>query len=352
MAAAVSFLGRGSSAPTLLKLPLVSPAVSPYASPERLRPGFDTCVHDPSWADRLQSERLRQSRHDKTPAAHLSLAALLSLCDASDRIDAFVEQGFTAAAHVVQDLNEDDLKSERLGLRLRSINMLRELLAAHRATAARRQPQLQLAYRGDFSPDCGNMELTIDQVKTVIVEELRRQAERAEVVTAGQIADVKDELTVLLRDEVLHRLSSLRSATSTMVETQHEMLQEQQKTHVILSELLQDSQNLVTLGKRTYRTLRSLAEGDAEVPRLMTVTPLDNSIWKGSWYENTGDNIASWLKDRAGVSCSFRLHFLCEKRLQPTPGHEDGYTVEMPTVAFRQFVSKAAPLLSVIRRIK
>ena len=111
--------------------------------------------------------------------------------------------------------------------------------------------------------------------------------------------------------------------------------------------LLQDSQNLVTLGNRTYRTLRSLAEGDAEVPRLMTVTPLDNSIWKGSWYENTGDNIASWLKDRAGVSCSFRLHFLCEKRLQPAPGHEDGYTVEMPTVAFRQFVSKAAPLLSV-----
>ena len=79
----------------------------------------------------------------------------------------------------------------------------------------------------------------------------------------------------------------------------------------------------------------------------MTVTPLDNSIWKGSWYENTGDNIASWLKDRAGVTCSFRPHFLCEKRLQPAPGHEEGYTVEMPTVAFRQFVSKAAPLLSV-----
>ena len=109
MAAAVSFLGRGSSAPTLLKLPLVSPAVSPYGSPERPRPGFDTCVHDPSWADRLQSQRLQPSRQDATPAAHPSLAALLSLCEASDRIDAFVEQGFTAAAHVVQDLNEDGL---------------------------------------------------------------------------------------------------------------------------------------------------------------------------------------------------------------------------------------------------
>ena len=126
MAAAVSFLGRGSSAPTLLKLPLVSPAVSPYGSPERPRPGFDTCVHDPSWADRLQSQRLRPSRQDATPAAHPSLAALLSLCEASDRIDAFVEQGFTAAAHVVQDLNEEDLKSDETKLCQRVIRRLLE----------------------------------------------------------------------------------------------------------------------------------------------------------------------------------------------------------------------------------
>ena len=80
----------------------------------------------------------------------------------------------------------------------------------------------------------------------------------------------------------------------------------------MLATLLHDSQKLADLGQRAFETLRSMAQGDADVPRLMTITPLDRSVWKGAWYENTGGNISSWLKSCAGVSCNFRLHFLCE----------------------------------------
>ena len=137
-------------------------------------------------------------------------------------------------------------------------------------------------------------------------------------------------MNILIRDEVLlirDEMSSLRSTvavahqqTQSTVAEAHQQTQStvaealaeaHQQTLGMLVTLLENSQRLADLGHQSFETLRSMAQGDAEVPRLMTITALDSAVWKGAWYENTDSNIASWLKSKAGISCSFRLHFLC-----------------------------------------
>eukprot|EP01048_Picozoa_sp_COSAG05_P017266 COSAG05_NODE_2329_length_3229_cov_14.334185_2_plen_363_part_00 len=333
-------LGRGSSAPALVvSLPTarVSPAVSPAASPERSRPTF---VHH----DLRHTGRARHQITAGPPSPDPSLSSLLRICGAEDRLGAFVAEGFVTAGEVkAAALTEADL--ERLGLRMKARKQLLQLIAQPIA------PPVQLIYRGDLhtGPGDGSFDVLKGALRKIVVDELGLQVEKAAVTTAQQIAAstgaIKDQMNILIRDEVLllrDEMSSLRSTVavahqqtqSTVAEalaeahqqTQSTVAEAHQQTQSTVAEalaeahqqtlgmlvtLLENSQRLADIGHQSFETLRSMAQGDAEVPRLMTITALDSAVWKGAWYENTESNIASWLKSKAGISCSFRLHFLC-----------------------------------------
>ena len=314
-------LGRGSSAPALVvSLPTarVSPAVSPAASPERSRPTF---VHH----DLRHTGRARHQITAGPPSPDPSLSSLLRICGAEDRLGAFVAEGFVTAGEVkAAALTEADL--ERLGLRMKARKQLLQLTARPIALP------VQLVYRGDFhtGPGDGSFDVLKGALRKIVVDELGLQVEKAAVTTAQQIAAstgaIKDQMNILIRDEVLlirDEMSSLRSTVavahqqtqSTVAEahqqTQSIVAEAHQQTMGMLVTLLENSQRLADIGHQSFETLRSMAQGDAEVPRLMTITALDSAVWKGAWYENTDSNIASWLKSKAGISCSFRLHFLC-----------------------------------------
>ena len=297
-------LGRGSSAPALVvSLPTarVSPAVSPAASPERSRPTF---VH-----------------HDLR-CTDPSLSSLLSICGAHDRLGAFVAEGFVTSGEVkAAALTEADL--ERLGLRMKSRKQLLQLIAPPNALP------VQLVYRGDFNTGLGDGSFDVlkGALRKLVVDELGLQVEKATVTTAQQIAAstgaIKDQMNILIRDEMSslrYTVAEAHQQTRSTVADAHQqtrstvaeaLAEAHQQTLGMLVTLLENSQRLADLGHQSFETLRSMAQGDAEVPRLMTITALDSAVWKGAWYENTDSNIASWLKSKAGISCSFRLHFLC-----------------------------------------
>ena len=258
-----------------------------------------------------------------------SLSLLLSICGAEDRLGAFVDEGFVTAGEVkAAALTEADL--ERLGLRMKARKQLLQLIARPNALP------VQLVYRGDFhtGPGDGSFDVLKGALRKIVVDELGLQVEKAAVTTAQQIVAstgaIKDQMNILIRDEVLlirDEMSSLRSTVavahqqtqSTMAEAHQQtrstvaeaLAEAHQQTVSMLVTLLENSQRLADIGHQSFETLRSMAQGDAEVPRLMTITALDSAVWKGAWYENTDSNIASWLKSKAGISCSFRLHFLC-----------------------------------------
>ena len=303
-------LGRGSSAPALVvSLPTarVSPAVSPAASPERSRPTF--VHHDLRFTGR--------ARHQLTAgptSPDPSLSSLLSICGAHDRLGAFVAEGFVTSGEVkAAALTEADL--ERLGLRMKSRKQLLQLIAPPNALP------VQLVYRGDFNTGLGDGSFDVlkGALRKLVVDELGLQVEKATVTTAQQIAAstgaIKDQMNILIRDEVLlirDEMSSLRyTVAEAHQQTRSTVAEAHQQTMGMLATLLENSQRLAEIGHQSFETLRSMAQGDAEVPRLMTITALDSAVWKGAWYENTDSNIASWLKSKAGISCSFRLHFLC-----------------------------------------
>ena len=307
-------LGRGSSAPALVvSLPTarVSPAVSPAASPERSRPTF---VHH----DLRHTGRARHQITAGPPSPDPSLPSLLRICGAEDRLGAFVAEGFVTAGEVkAAALTEADL--ERLGLRMKARKQLLQLTAQPIALP------VQLVYCGDFhtGPGDGSFDVLKGALRKIVVDELGLQVEKAAVTTAQQIAAstgaIKDQMNILIRDEVLLIRDEMRSLRSTVAvahqqtqSTVAEALAEaHQQTLGMLVTLVENSQRLADIGHQSFETLRSMAQGDAEVPRLMTITALDSAVWKGAWYENTDSNIASWLKSKAGISCSFRLHFLC-----------------------------------------
>lgn len=323
-----ALLGRGSSAPALVvSLPTarVSPAVSPAASPERSRPSL--VHHNLRWHQLSPAARTGRARRQLTagPASpHPSLASLLSICGAQDCLDAFVAEGFVTMGEVkAAELNEADLRE--LGVGMKARKLLLQLLAPQPANIL----PVQLVYRGDFrtGPGEGNFTAIEAALRNIVVQELGLQAEKAAVTTAEQTVSsvtastgkIKDQMNVLIRDEVFlirDEMSSLRSAVvgaqQQTLQVQQQIQEAQQQTLSLLAMLLHDSQRLADLGHRTFETLRSMAQGDTDVPRLMTITAVDSAVWKGAWYENTNSNIASWLKSKAGISCSFRLHFLCE----------------------------------------
>ena len=323
-----ALLGRGSSAPALVvSLPTarVSPAVSPAASPERSRPSL--VHHNLRWHQLSPVARTGRARRQLTagPASpHPSLASLLSICGAQDCLDAFVAEGFVTMGEVkAAELNEADLRE--LGVGMKARKLLLQLLAPQPANIL----PVQLVYRGDFrtGPGEGNFTAIEAALRNIAVQELGLQAEKAVVTTAEQTVSsvtdstgtIKDQMNVLIRDEVFlirDEMSSLRSAVvdaqQQTLQVQQQIQEAQQQTLSLLAMLLHDSQRLADLGHRTFETLRSMAQGDTDVPRLMTITAVDSAVWKGAWYENTNSNIASWLKSKAGISCSFRLHFLCE----------------------------------------
>ena len=337
-----ALLGRGSSAPALVvSLPTarVSPAVSPAASLERSRPSL--VHHNLRWHQLSPAARTGRARRQLTagPASpHPSLASLLSICGAQDCLDAFVAEGFVTMGEVkAAELNEADLRE--LGVGMKARKLLLQLLAPQPANIL----PVQLVYRGDFrtGPGEGNFTAIEAALRNIVVQELGLQAEKAAVTTAEQAVSsvtastgkIKDQMNVLIRDEVFlirDEMSSLRSAVvdaqqqtlqaqqqiqeaqQQTVQVQQQIQEAQQQTLSLLAMLLHDSQRLADLGHRTFETLRSMAQGDTDVPRLMTITAVDSAVWKGAWYENTNSNIASWLKSKAGISCSFRLHFLCE----------------------------------------
>ena len=323
-----ALLGRGSSAPALVvSLPTarVSPAVSPAASPERSRPSL--VHHNLRWHQLSPAARTGRARRQLTagPASpHPSLASLLSICGAQDCLDAFVAEGFVTMGEVkAAELNEADLRE--LGVGMKARKFLLQLLAPQPANIL----PVQLVYRGDFrtGPGEGNFTAIEAALRNIVVQELGLQAEKAAVTTAEQAVSsvtastgkIKDQMNVLIRDEVFlirDEMSSLRSAVvgaqQQTLQVQQQIQEAQQQTLSLLAMLLHDSQRLADLGHRTFETLRSMAQGDTDVPRLMTITAVDSAVWKGAWYENTNSNIASWLKSKAGISCSFRLHFLCE----------------------------------------
>ena len=323
-----ALLGRGSSAPALVvSLPTarVSPAVSPAASPERSRPSL--VHHNLRWHQLSPAARTGRARRQLTagPASpHPSLASLLSICGAQDCLDAFVAEGFVTMSEVkAAELNEADLRE--LGVGMKARKFLLQLLAPQPANIL----PVQLVYRGDFrtGPGEGNFTAIEAALRNIVVQELGLQAEKAAVTTAEQAVSsvtastgkIKDQMNVLIRDEVFlirDEMSSLRSAVvgaqQQTLQVQQQIQEAQQQTLSLLAMLLHDSQRLADLGHRTFETLRSMAQGDTDVPRLMTITAVDSAVWKGAWYENTNSNIASWLKSKAGISCSFRLHFLCE----------------------------------------
>lgn len=323
-----ALLGRGSSAPALVvSLPTarVSPAVSPAASLERSRPSL--VHHNLRWHQLSPAARTGRARRQLTagPASpHPSLASLLSICGAQDCLDAFVAEGFVTMGEVkAAELNEADLRE--LGVGMKARKLLLQLLAPQPANIL----PVQLVYRGDFrtGPGEGNFTAIEAALRNIVVQELGLQAEKAAVTTAEQAVSsvtastgkIKDQMNVLIRDEVFlirDEMSSLRSAVvgaqQQTLQVQQQIQEAQQQTLSLLAMLLHDSQRLADLGHRTFETLRSMAQGDTDVPRLMTITAVDSAVWKGAWYENTNSNIASWLKSKAGISCSFRLHFLCE----------------------------------------
>eukprot|EP01048_Picozoa_sp_COSAG05_P016332 COSAG05_NODE_2088_length_3587_cov_1323.072821_1_plen_345_part_00 len=323
-----ALLGRGSSAPVLVvSLPTarVSPAVSPAASPERSRPSL--VHHNLRWHQLSPAARTGRARRQLTagPASpHPSLASLLSICGEQDCLDAFVAEGFVTMGEVkAAELNEADLRE--LGVGMKARKLLLQLLAPQPANIL----PVQLVYRGDFrtGPGEGNFTAIEAALRNIVVQELGLQAEKAAVTTAEQAVSsvtastgkIKDQMNVLIRDEVFlirDEMSSLRSAVvgaqQQTLQVQQQIQEAQQQTLSLLAMLLHDSQRLADLGHRTFETLRSMAQGDTDVPRLMTITAVDSAVWKGAWYENTNSNIASWLKSKAGISCSFRLHFLCE----------------------------------------
>ena len=323
-----ALLGRGSSAPALVvSLPTarVSPAVSPAASLERSRPSL--VHHNLRWHQLSPAARTGRARRQLTagPASpHPSLASLLSICGAQDCLDAFVAEGFVTMGEVkAAELNEADLRE--LGVGMKARKLLLQLLAPQPANIL----PVQLVYRGDFrtGPGEGNFTAIEAALRNIVVQELGLQAEKAAVTTAEQTVSsvtastgtIKDQMNVLIRDEVFlirDEMSSLRSAVvgaqQQTLQVQQQIQEAQQQTLSLLAMLLHDSQRLADLGHRTFETLRSMAQGDTDVPRLMTITAVDSAVWKGAWYENTNSNIASWLKSKAGISCSFRLHFLCE----------------------------------------
>ena len=323
-----ALLGRGSSAPALVvSLPTarVSPAVSPAASPERSRPSL--VHHNLRWHQLSPAARTGRARRQLTagPASpHPSLASLLSICGAQDCLDAFVAEGFVTMGEVkAAELNEADLRE--LGVGMKARKLLLQLLAPQPANIL----PVQLVYRGDFrtGPGEGNFTAIEAALRNIVVQELGLQAEKAAVTTAEQAVSsvtastgkIKDQMNVLIRDEVFlirDEMSSLRSAVvgaqQQTLQVQQQIQEAQQQTLSLLAMLLHDSQRLADLGHRTFETLRSMAQGDTDVPRLMTITAVDSAVWKGAWYENTNSNIASWLKSKAGISCSFLLHFLCE----------------------------------------
>ena len=323
-----ALLGRGSSAPALVvSLPTarVSPAVSPAASLERSRPSL--VHHNLRWHQLSPAARTGRARRQLTagPASpHPSLASLLSICGAQDCLDAFVAEGFVTMGEVkAAELNEADLRE--LGVGMKARKLLLQLLAPPPANIL----PVQLVYRGDFrtGPGEGNFTAIEAALRNIVVQELGLQAEKAAVTTAEQAVSsvtastgkIKDQMNVLIRDEVFlirDEMSSLRSAVvgaqQQTLQVQQQIQEAQQQTLSLLAMLLHDSQRLADLGHRTFETLRSMAQGDTDVPRLMTITAVDSAVWKGAWYENTNSNIASWLKSKAGISCSFRLHFLCE----------------------------------------
>ena len=312
-------LGRGSSAPALVvSLPTarVSPAVSPAASPERSRPTF---VHH----DLRCTERARHQLTAGPTSPDPSLSSLLSICGAHDRLGAFVAEGFVTSGEVkAAALTEADL--ERLGLRMKSRKQLLQLIAPPNALP------VQLVYRGDFNtqrPGDGSFDVLKGALRKLVVDELGLQVEKATVTTAQQIAAstgaIKDQMNILIRDEMSslrYTVAEAHQQTRSTVADAHQqtrstvaeaLAEAHQQTLGMLVTLLENSQRLADLGHQSFETLRSMAQGDAEVPRLMTITALDSAVWKGAWYENTDSNIASWLKSKAGISCSFRLHFLC-----------------------------------------
>ena len=323
-----ALLGRGSSAPALVvSLPTarVSPAVSPAASPERSRPSL--VHHNLRWHQLSPAARTGRARRQLTagPASpHPSLASLLSICGAQDCLDAFVAEGFVTMGEIkAAALTEADLRE--LGVGMKARKLLLQLLAPKPANVL----PVQLVYRGDFrtGPGEGNFTAIEAALRNIVVQELGLQVEKAAVTTAEQIVtsvtastgEIKDQMNVLIRDEVFlirDEMSSLRSAVADAqqqtLQAQQQIQEAQQQTLSLLAMLLHDSQRLADLGHRTFETLRSMAQGDTDVPRLMTITAVDSAVWKGAWYENTNSNIASWLKSKAGISCSFRLHFLCE----------------------------------------
>ena len=251
-----------------------------------------------------------------------SLSSLLSICGAHDRLGAFVAEGFVTSGEVkAAALTEADL--ERLGLRMKSRKQLLQLIAPPNALP------VQLVYRGDFNTGLGDGSFDVlkGALRKLVVDELGLQVEKATVTTAQQIAAstgaIKDQMNILIRDEMSslrYTVAEAHQQTRSTVADAHQqtrstvaeaLAEAHQQTLGMLVTLLENSQRLADLGHQSFETLRSMAQGDAEVPRLMTITALDSAVWKGAWYENTDSNIASWLKSKAGISCSFRLHFLC-----------------------------------------
>ena len=173
-----------------------------------------------------------------------SLSSLLTICGAHDRLGAFVAEGFVSAAEVkAAALTEADL--ERLGLRMKSRKQLLQLIAPPNALP------VQLVYRGDFNtgPGDGSFDVLKGALRKLVADELGLQVEKAAVTTAQQIAAstgaIKDQMNILIRDEVLlirDEMSSLRhTVAEAHQQTRSTVAEAHQQTMGMLVTLLENS---------------------------------------------------------------------------------------------------------------
>ena len=151
-------------------------------------------------------------------------------------------------------------------------------------------------------------------------------------MTGGRIDEIRDHQRVHSQ-----KLDNLQSSVEVVQQTQEEILQSLRDQFGQLSQISAAT-------SATFQVAKSIAEGDADIPRLVTIAPVDSPKWRGEWHDDVAGNLSRKLQGAVGAKAFYRLQFLCEKTLMPVD--QEGYVFGLPTQKLADFLERAGPLIS------
>ena len=98
------------------------------------------------------------------------------------------------------------------------------------------------------------------------------------------------------------KLDVLQASVEIVQQTQEEIL-----------ESLRDQSELLSVMSAsicaTLKVVKTIAEGDADIPRLVTIGPVDSPKWRGEWHDDVAGNLKRKAQNAVGAKKFYRLQF-------------------------------------------